>query len=342
MTAKRIDGKAAALALRERVAAQVARFARDDGPRARAGGRPGRRGPGERRLCPLQESRRRPKRGWTSFEHNLPDDDQRGRAAAAGRSTSTPTTRSTASSSSCRCRRQIDDAGDRRRSTRQRTSTASTRSMPGGSRSGCPARALHAARLPHLLKQELGDLSGPRRGRGRPLEHRRQADGAAAAAARTAPSPSLIRAPATCRRVVRRADIVVAAVGRPEMVRGDWIKPGATVIDVGINRIADRRRQRPAGRRCRFRRGSRGRRRDHAGARRRRADDHRLPDAQHVGRRAPPRRPCRSGGTMIAALLLASAPARRLPSMPSVAFAARCARRSASGPPSANGRTRTR
>jgi len=37
--------------------------------------------------------------------------------------------------------------------------------------------------------------------------------------------------------VVRRADIVVAAVGRPEMVPGDWIKKGATVIDVGINRI---------------------------------------------------------------------------------------------------------
>ena len=37
--------------------------------------------------------------------------------------------------------------------------------------------------------------------------------------------------------VVRRADIVVAAVGRPEMVPGGWIKPGATVIDVGINRI---------------------------------------------------------------------------------------------------------
>jgi methylenetetrahydrofolate dehydrogenase (NADP+)/methenyltetrahydrofolate cyclohydrolase len=36
--------------------------------------------------------------------------------------------------------------------------------------------------------------------------------------------------------VVRRADIVVAAVGRPRMVTGDWIKPGATVIDVGINR----------------------------------------------------------------------------------------------------------
>ncbi|MCJ2188096.1 bifunctional methylenetetrahydrofolate dehydrogenase/methenyltetrahydrofolate cyclohydrolase FolD [Novosphingobium beihaiensis] len=36
---------------------------------------------------------------------------------------------------------------------------------------------------------------------------------------------------------VRRADIVVAAVGRPEMVKGDWLKPGATVIDVGINRV---------------------------------------------------------------------------------------------------------
>jgi methylenetetrahydrofolate dehydrogenase (NADP+)/methenyltetrahydrofolate cyclohydrolase len=35
----------------------------------------------------------------------------------------------------------------------------------------------------------------------------------------------------------RRADLLVAAVGRPEMVRGSWIKPGATVIDVGINRI---------------------------------------------------------------------------------------------------------
>jgi methylenetetrahydrofolate dehydrogenase (NADP+)/methenyltetrahydrofolate cyclohydrolase len=38
---------------------------------------------------------------------------------------------------------------------------------------------------------------------------------------------------------VRRADIVVAAIGRPEMVRGDWIAPGATVIDVGINRTAE-------------------------------------------------------------------------------------------------------
>ncbi|MFT6103760.1 MAG: methylenetetrahydrofolate dehydrogenase (NADP+)/methenyltetrahydrofolate cyclohydrolase [Paracoccaceae bacterium] len=47
--------------------------------------------------------------------------------------------------------------------------------------------------------------------------------------------------------VVRRADIVVAAVGRPEMVPGDWIKPGATVIDVGINRVANGEKTRLVG-----------------------------------------------------------------------------------------------
>jgi len=40
-------------------------------------------------------------------------------------------------------------------------------------------------------------------------------------------------------RLCARADLVYAAVGRPEMVRADWIKPGATVIDVGINRLPD-------------------------------------------------------------------------------------------------------
>lgn len=43
--------------------------------------------------------------------------------------------------------------------------------------------------------------------------------------------------PAEC----RRADVVVAAIGRPHFVQGDWIQPGATVIDVGINRLADGR-----------------------------------------------------------------------------------------------------
>ena len=41
-------------------------------------------------------------------------------------------------------------------------------------------------------------------------------------------------------QVCRGADILVAAVGRPEMVRGDWIKPGATVLDVGLNRVPSR------------------------------------------------------------------------------------------------------
>ena len=41
--------------------------------------------------------------------------------------------------------------------------------------------------------------------------------------------------PAIC----RRADILIAAVGRPEMIKGDWVKPGAVVIDVGINRVED-------------------------------------------------------------------------------------------------------
>jgi 5,10-methylene-tetrahydrofolate dehydrogenase/methenyl tetrahydrofolate cyclohydrolase len=39
--------------------------------------------------------------------------------------------------------------------------------------------------------------------------------------------------------LVRQADILIAAVGRPEMVRGDWIKPGAVVIDVGVNAVDD-------------------------------------------------------------------------------------------------------
>ncbi|BCR04127.1 bifunctional protein FolD 2 [Desulfuromonas versatilis] len=40
---------------------------------------------------------------------------------------------------------------------------------------------------------------------------------------------------------VRRADVVVAAVGRPEMIKGDWIKPGAVVIDVGVNRVGEKK-----------------------------------------------------------------------------------------------------
>jgi methylenetetrahydrofolate dehydrogenase (NADP+)/methenyltetrahydrofolate cyclohydrolase len=49
--------------------------------------------------------------------------------------------------------------------------------------------------------------------------------------------------PAVC----RRADLLFAAIGRPELVRRDWIKPGATVIDIGINRMLRDGRRRIVG-----------------------------------------------------------------------------------------------
>lgn len=86
-----------------------------------------------------------------------------------------------------------------------------------------------------LLRDQLGDLSGKTAvviGRsnivGKPMAQLLLADSATVTVAhsRTQNLPD----------VVRGADIVVAAVGRPKMVKGDWIKAGATVIDVGINR----------------------------------------------------------------------------------------------------------
>ncbi len=44
--------------------------------------------------------------------------------------------------------------------------------------------------------------------------------------------------------IVRTADILVVSIGKPEFVRGDWVKPGATVIDVGVNRVEDSTRER--------------------------------------------------------------------------------------------------
>jgi methylenetetrahydrofolate dehydrogenase (NADP+)/methenyltetrahydrofolate cyclohydrolase len=88
----------------------------------------------------------------------------------------------------------------------------------------------------HLLKAELGKLAGLDAvviGRsnivGKPMAQLLIGESATVTVAhsKTRELPD----------VVRRADIVVAAVGRAEMVRGDWIKPGACVIDVGINRV---------------------------------------------------------------------------------------------------------
>ena len=95
--------------------------------------------------------------------------------------------------------------------------------------------------------------------------------------------------PAVC----RRADLLVAAIGRPEMVRGDWIKPGATVIDVGINRVPGANGKSKLVGDVDFAEGARGRGRDHAGAGRRRADDDCLPDGQHRARGLRASRDCR-------------------------------------------------
>ncbi len=90
-----------------------------------------------------------------------------------------------------------------------------------------------------LLKAELGDLSGLNAvivGRsnivGKPMAQLLLGESCTVTIAhsRTRDLPALCRT----------ADILVAAVGRPEMVRGDWIRPGATVIDVGINRVPSR------------------------------------------------------------------------------------------------------
>jgi methylenetetrahydrofolate dehydrogenase (NADP+) / methenyltetrahydrofolate cyclohydrolase len=90
-----------------------------------------------------------------------------------------------------------------------------------------------------LLKDQLGDLAGLEAvviGRsnivGKPMAQLllRENCTVTVAHSRTRDLPG----------IVLRADIVVAAVGRPEMIRGEWLKPGATVIDVGINRIDGR------------------------------------------------------------------------------------------------------
>lgn len=88
-----------------------------------------------------------------------------------------------------------------------------------------------------LLKDELGDLTGLEAvivGRsnivGKPMAQLLLAESCTVTIAH-----SRTRDLAS---VVHRADIIVAAVGRPEMIKGEWIKPGATVIDVGINRVA--------------------------------------------------------------------------------------------------------
>ena len=142
-----------------------------------------------------------------------------------------------------------------------------------------------------LLKDQLGDLSGLNAvvvGRsnivGKPMAQLLLGESCTVTIAhsRTRDLPAVCRA----------ADILVAAVGRPEMIQNDWIKPGATVIDVGINRVpsadpvkAGRRQDPRRRRRGQDRRGNR--RPHHPGSGRRGPHDHRLPAGQHLFGRLP-------------------------------------------------------
>ncbi len=87
-----------------------------------------------------------------------------------------------------------------------------------------------------LLKDELGDMSGLNAvvvGRsnlvGKPIAQLLLAENCTVTIAHSRTR--------TLPEICRGADVLIAAVGRPRMVRGDWVKPGATVIDVGINRV---------------------------------------------------------------------------------------------------------
>jgi methylenetetrahydrofolate dehydrogenase (NADP+)/methenyltetrahydrofolate cyclohydrolase len=206
MSAKRIDGKAAGQAIRDRVAALVPDFMRKTG-----------RPPGLATVLVGEDAasavyvrsknRASAELGMAGFAHNLPD----------------------TTSEEELLQLVADDP--------EKDVDGFHPMNAGRLASGLPALA---PCTPYgclfLLKQELGDLTGLDAvviGRsnivGKPMAQLLLGENATVTVAhsRTRDLPA----------VARRADILVAAVGRAEMVRGEWIKPGATVIDVGINRI---------------------------------------------------------------------------------------------------------
>ena len=226
-----IDGKAASVAVLARVAAEAATLAQKPGLAVvLVGSDPA------SQVYVRNKNKAAAEIGLHSIEH-VARDTSAGRTDRAGRR-STQIPRSTAFWCNCRCR-PIDAAGagaDRPRQGRGRLSSRQCRPR----RDGAPTRWCPARPLGCLHAAADAKVGGHRRrarhwslGRsnivGKPMAQ-------LLLARNPPPSPSPIRAPAICPRC-RRADILVAAVGRPEMVRGDWIKPGAMVIDVGINRV---------------------------------------------------------------------------------------------------------
>jgi methylenetetrahydrofolate dehydrogenase (NADP+)/methenyltetrahydrofolate cyclohydrolase len=235
MTAKLIDGKAAALALRERIASEVARFREAKG---RAPGLAvvlvGEHPPSAAYVRSKVKATR--EAGMESFEHRLPASVSQGELLAL-----IDELNADPAVDGILVQLPLPDQVDER--------VVITRISPDKDVDGFhPENAGRLATGLHgfvpctplgcliLLQQELGDLSGLDAivvGRsnivGKPMAQLLlQANCTVTVAhSRTRDLPG----------TVKRSDIVVAAVGRPELIRGDWLKPGATVIDVGQERV---------------------------------------------------------------------------------------------------------
>ena len=235
MTAKRIDGKAAAQAIRERVGRLVAEF------QAKAGRPPGLATVlvGEDPASAVyvrSKNKATAEAGMAGFAHNLPDAiseddllqlvlDLNADETVDGILVQLPLPRHI---DATRVIETIDPGKDVDGFHPMNAGRLAT-----GLPSLVPCTPYGCL---YLLREELGDLSGLDAvvlGRsnivGKPMAQLLIGESATVTVAHSRTR--------SLSDVVRRADIVVAAVGRPEMVRGDWIKPGATVIDVGINRI---------------------------------------------------------------------------------------------------------
>lgn len=234
MTAKRIDGKAAGLALRERVAAQVAGFREATG-----------RAPGlavvlvgddpASAVYVRSKGKATREAGMESFEHLLPaTTSQEELVALVDRLNGDPAVDGILVQLPLPA--QIDEGVIITRVSPDKDvdgfHPVNAGRLATGLHGFVPCTPLGCVKL---LQDELGDLAGKEAvviGRsnivGKPMALLllRESCTVTVAHSRTRDLPA----------VVRRADIVVAAVGRPEMVKGDWLKPGATVIDVGINR----------------------------------------------------------------------------------------------------------
>jgi methylenetetrahydrofolate dehydrogenase (NADP+)/methenyltetrahydrofolate cyclohydrolase len=235
MTAKRIDGKAAAAAIRERVAAGVAEFEQRTG-----------RAPGLATVLVGEDpasavyvrskNRATAEAGMVGFAHNLPDTISQSELLDLVGELNTDE-RVDGILVQLPLPKQIDPgrviATIEPAKDVDGFNVANAGLLATGQDSLVPCTPLGCL---HLLKGELGSIAGLNAvvlGRsnivGKPMAMLLLGENATVTIAhsKTRDLPN----------VVRRADIVVAAVGRPEMVRGDWIKPGAIVIDVGINRV---------------------------------------------------------------------------------------------------------